>query len=427
MSRPGIITEEYLKKDRYQNEAEQCGGAEGTPAALDLGVDPGNREHLNLFAEHRLPDGTRPMAWQANSPTWLFGLLFAATRSVNAWLKTLSQKDLLRFVETVFKPAVRNALEVLNAAAYARQRVDGKLAPVKAEIVGVTSVHATARDGNLAVHAHVALWRKALTADGQLLSWYDPRFLFRHFGKAAEVFHRSVAAGIEAEFGAKAEIRNNRAEVVGLPPALAETTGTRRKAALEYLTERGIPPTQTALQLAVYKTRPPARDWDLAERVGTWNTEARQALGQDAAKFMPPPPPGAPPQTAAPAPAVAPPTPAATVAPLPQPASAAMTQQPAPGRNQQPHPRPRLRGPPRNNRPRPGPRRARGRGPPSSSRPRPARPTARGKTSKAPGHSRRGTAGSPSSAGPGGGSGRRRPRPTPGPSGRRSPRPSWRR
>ena len=330
MSRPGIITEEYLKTDRYQSEAEQCGGAEGTPAVRQLGIDPGNPEHLNRFAEHRLPDGTRPMAWLANSPTWLFGLLFALTRSANGWLKTLPQKELGRFIQTVFKPAVRNALEVLNAAAFARQKVNAQIVRVKAEIVGITSIHATARDGNLAVHAHVALWRKGLTADGQVLSWYDPRFLFRHFGKAAEVFHRSVAAGIEAEFGVKAEIRNNRAEVEGLPQSLVETTGTRRKAALDYLADRGIPPTQTALQLAVYKTRPPARDWDLAERVGTWNAEARQALGQDAAKFMPPPPPGAPPQTAAPAPAVTPPTPAATVAPPPQPASAATTQQPAP-------------------------------------------------------------------------------------------------
>lgn len=331
MSRPGIITEEYLKEDRYQTEAEQCGGAEGTSATLKLGIDPKNREHLKLFAEHRLPDGTRPMAWQANSPTWLFGLLFTLTRSVNAWLKTLSQKDFGRFIETVFKPSAANALEVLNPAAYARQKVNGQLVRVKAEIVGVTSVHVTARDGNLAVHAHCALWRKGLTADGQILSWYDPRFLFRHFAAAREVFHRSIAAGLEAEFGLKAEVKDARAEVVGLPQALTETTGTRRKAALEYLAERGIPPTQTALQLAVYKTRPPARDWDLAERVTTWNAEARQALGQDAAKFMPPPPPGAPPQTAPPAPAVTPPTPAvAPVVQPQQPAAAATTQQPAP-------------------------------------------------------------------------------------------------
>ncbi|MBX9584725.1 MAG: relaxase domain-containing protein, partial [Gemmataceae bacterium] len=306
MSRVGPVPDEYQRQEKYQTEAAQCGGMEGTPAAQQKGFDPNDPAHVAAHSRHRLPDGTRPMPWHANSPTWLYGIVFAVTASVNGWLKTQPREVFDQFIEEVFKPAVRNALLVLGEAAYARQQVDGKVHRVKADLVGLTAVHATARDGNLAVHSHTSVWRWGLCPDGQLRSWHDRRFLYRHFGQALEVFHRSIAAGIEAEFGQRTEVINNRAEVPGLPQPLLETQGTRRKAALEYLAEKGVPATPESVQIAVYKTRPASQDWDLAERVPHWNREARQALGPEAGRWMKPDV-GAPAAPQQPAPAVAPP------------------------------------------------------------------------------------------------------------------------
>jgi hypothetical protein len=254
------------------------------------GIDPNKPEDLKNFCEHRDPDGTRPMAWHANAATYLYSLLYTAAPSINGWLKTQPKEVFDRFVKEVFKPAVMNAVLVMNEACVVRRRENGQHIKEKAALVGFIAAHLTAADGNTSLHAHVPLWRYGTTQDGRALSFHDGRFLFGEaFKKSVEVFHQSLAVGLFQHFGIKAEVKDGKCEIPGVPKEVLETLGTRSKAARAWLEKQGISETDQSMQIAVWQTRPKGvPHFDLTERFAHWNQEARQALGAKADQYMRP-------------------------------------------------------------------------------------------------------------------------------------------
>lgn len=275
----GVVPPHY-PDDIYQYHGIHHGGGMWfSEGALKLGfTDANDPEQIKMFMNHLKPDGSPVLRQQKNNNKNLYGRIFTADVTVNAMAKGLSEAE-LKVLAWCFATSMKEAQKAEAPFVKVRTGAGGKNVEV-AEILSHAAVHLCARDGNMAIHGHEDRLRGARAAsgdtyslDGQTKTHYLSDRLIQRYQQV------HFADLLSRHFDWDVEVRNGKAVVVGVSPALIATCGTRRQAAIDYLTAQGIQPTPQAVAYGIVNTRPPNQKFDLAERVATFNAEFRQVTG----------------------------------------------------------------------------------------------------------------------------------------------------
>jgi hypothetical protein len=259
----------YLAAPEVIKEARQL-GIFGTPGIEKLGIDVNDWFHIIQYSKGLSPNG-EPISKtaQLNKMAFLEATILLSP-SVSKMMAMMSWEGQQKAVHEGIKPVVQRLLDRLEQRLAARTGAGGAVKK-ECELLAVSMVHASTREGHASYHVHVFIADKCIVKETQQIRTLDARPAFHNIKADNRITQIDLCGSLEKATGFAMDFdeKSEQAIAKGITNKFNRTA--RKEKATKYLKDRTLPINGKTLAYALKNTRPKKqKDLDVREESKKW-------------------------------------------------------------------------------------------------------------------------------------------------------------
>jgi hypothetical protein len=265
----------YLREKEVIKEALQL-GIFGTDGTDKLGIDFTDPFHIIQYSKGLMPNG-EPISKtaQLNKMAFLEATILLSP-SVSKAMAMMSWEGQQKAVHEGIKPVVQRLLDRLEQRLAARTGAGGAVKK-ECELLAVSMVHASTREGHASYHVHVFIADKCIVKETQQIRTLDARPAFHNIKADNRITQIDLCGSLEKATGFAMDFDDKSEQAIAKGITNKFNRTARKEKAIEYIKEqevkkgRKLPKKGKTLAYALKNTRPKKqKNLDIREESKKW-------------------------------------------------------------------------------------------------------------------------------------------------------------